>query len=260
MAVSGAHVARFCYSNVLKLSGVSISSSSQATTKPDDNVTHPWRTKVWQAAGKTDEYVQFDLPAAKTVQQVALFNHNFTSSATVTILGATNSSFSPTAVTTSGLTFNNNVLLHTFPNAQSYQYWRIRIQDPTNSENPSLGYAFMGAYKDFDYRAGFEYRVIDPSTVVKSWDNQKTKYEKTKYRAVGFQIGDHLDIKDLQNIVETVGFGTDFVLMLDPKNNSFDNVADGYWRFSMYGSLVSWDHSHRMRGVFNTPVGFEEAT
>lgn len=260
MTTSGAHTARFCYSNALQLSGVGITASSQGTTTPDDNVTHPWRTKKWQATGNSDEYVQFNLPAAKEVQQVALFNHNFTSAATVTILAATNSAFSPTAVTTSGLTFNSNVLLHAFANGQTYQYWRVRIQDSTNAANVSLGFAYMGPFKEFDYRPGMQYNVIDPSPVVRSWDNQKARYQKTKYRAVGFQIGDHLDIEDLQNIIETVGLGKDFVLMLDPQNNSFDNITDGLWRFTMYGSLVSWEQNHRMRGVFNTPVGFEEAT
>lgn len=257
---SGAYTARFCYSNVLQLAEVSISSSSEVISLPNTNITHPWRTKLWGATGKTDEYIQFKLPVAKDVQQIALFNHNFTVAATVTILGATNTSFSPIAVTTTGLTFNKDVLLHSFATPQNYQFWRIRIEDSSNSANVSLGFAFMGAFKEFDYRAGFQYKVIDPVTIVRSYDNQKAVYNKTKFRAVGFNIGDHINIQELQNIIDTVGFNKDFVLMLDPHNNSFDNTTDGLWRFTMYGALTSWDHTHRMRGVFNVPVGFEEAT
>ena len=259
MSVQG-HTARFCITNSMRVAGTTVTASSAVTSLPAANITNPWRTKVWRATGKSDEYVQFTLPSAQPVTQVAIFNHNLTSAATVTILAATNSSFSPTAVTTSGLTYNSGVLLHHFATTQSYQYWRIRVQDSGNSNNVELGFAFLGTHVDFDYRPGFSLKPIHPAIVKRSWDNQKTTYQKSQYRAVGFNIGDAQDISKLDNIIDTIGYGKNFVLILDPGNNAFDEITDGYWRFTFYGSLSSWENEHRIRGVFNTPVGFEEAT
>jgi hypothetical protein len=256
--MAGSHTARFCYSNVLTTGAVSITSSSDTTSLPDDNVTHPWRTKVWRATNNSLEWVQFNLPSAQAVQQVAIFNHNFTAGATVTLLGATNADFSPTALTTP-LTNNATSILHNYSSPETYQYWRLQIEDSTNADNVEVGFAFLGEYVEFDYRPGFRYQVIDPSESVFSDGGQRASYVKDKYRAVGFNLGDHDTLNDLENIIQTVGFNTDFVLMLDPDGVAFDNIPDGLYRFTLYGSLVNWEHDHRMAGVFNTPVGFEEA-
>jgi hypothetical protein len=259
--MSASYLARFCYHNVLTLSGVAITSSSQSTSLPDDNVINALRTKVWEATGKNDEYVQFNLPSVKKVQQVAIINHNFTAGATVTILAATNSDFSPTAVTTAALTVNTEfgLALHSFATEQTYQYWRIRVQDSGNSNSVQIGFASMGPYTELDYRPGFRLRVVDPSRVVHSMDGQKAIFSRTKYKMVEFLIGDAQDVEDLEDIITEVGIGKDFVLILDPNNNKFDNITDGLWRFTLYGTLAGWDMSHRMKGVFNVSAVFEEA-
>lgn len=98
----------------------------------------------WQsAASVTTATLSCDTEIAQgtSIDTLAILDHNFTSSAVVTLEGADNGAFSPTA-TSIPLTWTRGNLWYiapTFP-IQQYRYWRLIIADPTNSD----GYLRVG--------------------------------------------------------------------------------------------------------------------
>lgn len=65
--------ARIAYSNLLTASGVTITSSADATGYPSSNLSHPARWKKWRSSTTNgDQWVKFDLGANKTMQLLAL--------------------------------------------------------------------------------------------------------------------------------------------------------------------------------------------
>ena len=66
---------RIAYANLLTVSGVTISSSSEATGYVDDNLANPARWRKWRSTTTTgDQWVKFDLGANTNFQVLAAIN------------------------------------------------------------------------------------------------------------------------------------------------------------------------------------------
>ena len=254
------NIARFCYVNWVTRPGAGVSGSSQQITLPDDNIQNPQRVRVWEATGNTAEWMQVNLPSALPVDQLVVLDHNWTAGATVTLVGSANAGFSPPAITIDDIPFSSDygVAAYAVPSTLSYQYWRLLVEDSGNADDIQIGYIFLGPKVDFDYRPGFNFKQPDPSVEVFSDDGQRSLYVRSKYREVRFNIGDELDLTKLTGFYRWQG-KRDFILMLDPDNDQFDNVTDGQFSWTMLGSLALMEFNHRTMGVVTAPLKFREA-
>jgi hypothetical protein len=96
----------------------------------------------WKATGNVEEYVVIDLQSAKAISGFALFNHNFTSSATITLEANTSNSWGAPAFTKT-LTWST-YYVWTYFVEQTYRYWRIVIEDAGNANDIEVGELYIG--------------------------------------------------------------------------------------------------------------------
>jgi hypothetical protein len=77
-------------------------------------------------------WIKISLDSAVSADCIAIYDHNFSSSAVITIQGNASDSWgAPTFSET--VTWNNCKILHYFASSQSFQYWRLVISDETNA-------------------------------------------------------------------------------------------------------------------------------
>lgn len=111
------------------LTALSADAVYPATNLQSEPISNPWRTEEGDTAAQT---VQIDFSSAKTVDLIALVNHNFSVNATITLNGGSSAApngsqfqtvISPTA-RTAWRAFTS----------QSWRYWLLTIDDPLNSD------------------------------------------------------------------------------------------------------------------------------
>jgi hypothetical protein len=90
-------------------------------------------TRLGRFIDVSSEYLQFDYASAIDVDYVYLVFNNITSSATVKVQANTTDSWTTPPVD-QALTYLNGNWIYGFSTKQSYQYWRITVQDPTNTD------------------------------------------------------------------------------------------------------------------------------
>lgn len=96
------------------------------------------------------QWIKFSFSSAIDVTHVAILNHNFTSSATVTIQGNTSDSWATPAF--SHVCTIADEIIYSDGLTHTYKYWRITIDDPTNTNTYlELAYVYLGGHADFPY-------------------------------------------------------------------------------------------------------------
>jgi len=130
-----------------QIDGVTTTPSTENLAYPVTNIVDTYGTQVFKFEGNTDENIVFDAGSGNTIDfnSIGIVNHNFTSSATITIQGnATDSWGSPSFSET--VTWVDYLIYQFLSSAASYRYARIRIQDATNTDNLQMGYFTIGTY------------------------------------------------------------------------------------------------------------------
>ena len=162
---------RISHEDFVDDSTTTLTASSTASGSAVANLQSDFVAKTWQATGKTDENVVFDLGSAKNTKVAGIFGHNFTSAATVTLqANATDSWGAPTY--SQALTVEVDALSDVIPKIvffldQTYRYWRIRIQDTGNANNVEMGRVWLGSYfqPTYNFNSGFRVDVVKPDFV-----------------------------------------------------------------------------------------------
>lgn len=162
---------RILYSPASDLSSATITSSSDGTSNTDDNAVDNRIGKFWRTDTDTTEWIKWDLVVSRAVDCVAIFNHNLTSSATVTFEGnATDSWGTPTVdeSLTIATDSDGNVInrIGHFFTSDTLRYWRVTIDDPTNPDGYiQVGRIMFGSYYETtrDMTDDFRVEVLDPS-------------------------------------------------------------------------------------------------
>lgn len=163
---------RILYNPASDLASATISSSSDGTSNTDDNAVDNRLGKVWRTDSDTLEWIKWDLVVSRAVNCVGIFNHNLTSSATVTFEGnATDVWTSPTVDETLTVATNADSVVipricHFFT-SDTLRYWRLLIDDPTNPDGYiQIGRIMFGTYYETtrDMSDDFRVEVLDPST------------------------------------------------------------------------------------------------
>lgn len=143
---------KFIWENMVLADGCTITASSANTNFPVANVRSTTRAKEWrsQTGQVTNQWVQFSFTSPVTITTAAVLweqnNYKLSPSAQIQLQGSALSSFSTVGVTVN-LTLDNRqqMAYGQLTTNNSYQFWRIRIHDPSNSfDFVNIGHVFLG--------------------------------------------------------------------------------------------------------------------
>ena len=195
-----------------------ITSSSEVSTLPDDNVVNDLLGKKWRTTGDSSEWIKFDLGSAKQIKEVGIFGHNLTSGATVTLeANATDDWASPSYQTT--LTYNADRIVKFLD--ETYRWWRITFADASNPDGYiEVGRIVMGSYFEPSYNItnDFNRSLIDPSEADVT-DGQQTYWRvRTKYwkYTVRFRLIPVSEQDNFETMFASIGNTEPVVVSLDP--------------------------------------------
>ncbi len=216
--------ARFLYT--FKFDTGTITSSSEVTGLPDDNAVHAFVARVWRTTGDTSEWIKFDMGSAKKITMVAIFGHNLTSGATVTVEANSSDSWTTPAYTAT-ITWNERVLVKFLD--QTYRWWRITFADAANPDGYiEIGRICAGEYVEPDVNVTEEVskRVVDPSTRRESEGRQVYTVEKNEYRVYGVRFTgiSRTQQSQLETMFRSVKTIRPLVFALDPDNYPADET------------------------------------
>ena len=216
--------ARFLHT--MKFDTATITSSSEVTGLPDDNAVQAFVARVWRTTGDTAEWIKFDLGSAKKITMVAIFGHNLTSGATVTIEAHTSDSWTTPAYSAT-ITWHAQALVKFLD--QTYRWWRITFADAANTDGYiEIGRICAGEYVEPDVNVSEDVTrtVADPSNAEEAEGRQGWYYEKPQYRtmAVKFTGIARAQQDQLETMFEEVGNTRPLVFALDPDNYPADDT------------------------------------
>lgn len=126
------------------------------------------RSRVGRTLAISDQTFVFDLGSARAIDYIVIFNHNFTSSATVKIQA--NSSDSWTAPAVEQTLTVADVINYNFNSAQTYRYWRLTVDDDTNTDTfLEISKVYIGSYLQMPYMSrDMEIPTASTSDVIES--------------------------------------------------------------------------------------------
>lgn len=112
----------------------------------DTALNDPRLTRYGRTLGVDDQWILFTNAAAVDVDYVYISDSNITSGATVKIQGnATDVWTSPTVDQALTYDSTHDYWIYNFSTTQSYKYWRIFVDDPTNTDGYiQIGNIFIG--------------------------------------------------------------------------------------------------------------------
>jgi hypothetical protein len=101
---------------------------------------------------ETTNLINIDLGAAGQAQAIILYDHNLTSAAVITLLGAsvasTNSSFSSPGFSTT-VPWSSAKTLHYLSTGPTYRYWQVKVSNTAIADGYiEIGELFLGAYTE----------------------------------------------------------------------------------------------------------------
>jgi hypothetical protein len=234
----------FLYNDLFK--DATLTANSEVATLPAENAQDPLVDNVYRSTGDTAEWLKFNLGSAKSLNNVALINHNLTTSASNIIVEGNGSdswatpTFSQTfsawetGETDSGLkTIVRNIFLSSTP---SLQWWRIRLEDPTNPDGYiEIGRVMGGEYFEAEqnYNSGYKQEIVDLShkTQVGSYRtiDRRGKYNEIRCNISYISSADKFD--EWLTMFQAVGITDDVVMCLDPSDAEGRNLLSFYGQF-----------------------------
>lgn len=137
---------RLFYTNLIDLSTVVITPTSEVDTLPAENVASELRGKVWRTGTSVAlESIVFDLGSAKAVTAFIALDHTLTSGdSLIRIQGnAADSWGAPTFSQT--LTYAADTIAAVFA-SQTFRYWRFTFTKSSSGESRDVGRVFLGTY------------------------------------------------------------------------------------------------------------------
>lgn len=201
-----------------------ITANSADVNYPVSNIVDSRLTRLFRTDSNTTAEIVFNAGSAVGVSGVAIANHNITSGATIKLQGNTSDSWASPAYELT-LTYSSGIILSTMTE-QTYQYWRIKIDDSGNSDGYiQIGRAWIGK--------SFTTPSISPvvshtrkSYSVKSISASGQSYQDTRYFAslisVRFRKMTHTEKANLITQFEAVDIGTPLFLYFDESKIDLD--------------------------------------
>jgi hypothetical protein len=250
---------RMAYVNLLAASGVTISSSAEATGYADDYAATSHRWKKWRSSTTTgDQWIKFDCGANKSFQVMAAITPKLHSGGTLTVQAHTSDAWGAPTVTqvistpSPGLT---NIWVHWLSAAQNLRWFRFYFTNTAlASDYAELAVAWAGVY----FQPSIEVTVgstqparIDPSTRRVAIGGQRSSVTRSKYYRVGgrFMVGTQAERTNYSNFFNAVGSAQPFILALDTSDSEL----------TYYGTLdEALSLSHVVDAFYELPFSFSE--
>lgn len=217
------------------IDAASVTASSAVTNFPATNVQDEQRTLYHEFNGKSG-YYSVDFGDLKTINGLAIINHNMTTSASITVQAGTSAGgsdlysgvfapweslwgfgeggfglhgfggyLSPSEV---GVYFPAGTLcLIELPTSITARYWKITVDDSTNSGNVRVGRLIMDSFWETERypRTGMQNTPVDPSTVSYSVGGQAWRDNLTKFREA---------IITFEDVPESESYGLFYAMLL----------------------------------------------
>jgi hypothetical protein len=251
--------ARLGWNNLLLVSGVVITSSTEATGYVDDNLAHQARWKRWRSATSTaDQWVKFDLGANKSLQLLAAIDATLHAGGTLKAQAhATDAWGAPTVDDLFTVPSPNRtyVLTDWLGSVQSLRWVRFYFTNTVAvSAYAGLGAVFAGTYLEptAAVAPGVGFVQVDPSIQRRATGGQRSSVRRTKYHQVSGQFRPQSDSarEDFRTAFETIGETESCVFALDSATPSL----------TFYGTLhgTAYEHTNPSATLWDVPFTFEE--
>lgn len=193
------------------------------------------------------EYIDINLETTPSIDFIAILNHNLSSSAHIRIDGADDEDFSTNRVQ-EYFTYNANNIFYFFDSAETKQYWRLRLNDPTNPNSYiQIGTVVLGGYTELDKAFGKDYSDSQEDLSEGDYSNSLAFYGTKKDSLRTFTLP-YIGLNDASKssilaIQEEAGRIKSFVVCFDynsPNDNSY------YVKFAdltkpVYKHVNNWD-------------------
>lgn len=166
-------------------------------------------TRYRSAALSSPNTIIIDLGSAQAIKALILFDHNFTSAATITLEGNSANAWGSPAFS-EAVTWTTDKILHYLSATKTYQYWRISITDAANTDlYIEVGEIFLGAYLEpaanFSYGHGRDTSLLFQQESNKYGVKKSLYFNKQKSIKLPFKMITLADADNLETMVEALG-------------------------------------------------------
>ncbi len=235
-----------------------VTASSANTNFPASNLKTPFRSKRWRSTGVTSESVVFDMVTTEAIDSVVVLwskedGIRLSETAVVRIQANATNVWTTPAVN-EVITINNDYVLgsHYFSTDQSYRYWRVLVQDPSNPLGfVELGVVWLGKSIAIENaQNGFKYELVDKSkTSTTDFGHVYVdEYPLTAAIEFTYQNMDYDSVQILENAYRTNGTRKPVMVLIDPEETVFNKD-----HFAVYGKFKnSFGIQHVTYNILNT--------
>lgn len=249
---------RLMVTNYCTEPATTVTASTEDTNFPASNLKHPFRSKRWRSTDVTSESVVYDFVTTEAINSVVLLwpredGIKLSASAVIKIqANATNSWSSPSVDQTLTISNDYSIASHYFNSDQSYRYWRVKIEDPSNTLGfVELGLAWIGkALAIENAQNGFVWDLIDQSNSTKTefghvYDDEYPILQSIEFK---YQFIDYDTIQILENAYRLNGSTNPVLVVIDQDEDVFDKD-----HFMVYGKFKpKFGLAHVRYNIFNT--------
>lgn len=240
--------------------GLNWTASSEATVDYEaNNVNTDIIEQTYRSVGRTGVVLTCDTQVSQGtfLDTLAILGHNMTTSANVLIQGSNDPAFGTvgTSISLAQAEKNTYYISPDLP-AASYRYWRISIDDPTNSDNYiEIGAILFGSATIFSgecfanpiriQRQAFSQSVTTEAYTTVTNDRAIRRRVSLDFRNINFSGGNY---ENLVNIFETRRTTHKCLWIPDPRYPS---------RYAVFGKLTEIpEEEHQDNGLDNDYVSF----
>lgn len=196
------------------------------------------QSSVGQASAKTGIVISYDLTAARNVQFFGMFDHGFTSGATLVLQADDDPAFGSPGVNLT-LVWNEFQIVYYWSTPQNYRYWRLMADDAGNGNLPWIGELLLGVPVLFihncqwDVGEGFLFNnAVHESDYNVTWRFKKT--ERRSFQNVNFAQRPDAEVAELTSLIHaTDGSLIPVAFFLDeeePNETIYGHLQDEFAR------------------------------
>lgn len=220
---------RIAWDNLLDLTAAVVTASSAAASFPASQVQSKFRALRWRSTAITSQWIKVDFGATKDWNTVILWDHNLTTSATVTITGSADD-ITYSSTLQAGVPMVDGQLVIDCGDRQ-YRYIKITIVDGSNPDGYfEVGKVFVGAYLEADYHDNYGRSVTPVSRSIRTESSNGVTHVivRPQFNRIGvtFERIPRAMRDEFLAFVAAVDTWMQFWLMLDP-DTAID--ADTYY-------------------------------
>jgi len=223
--------------------GASLTVSSEDPDWPASFLLIHWPGLRHRTTGDSDEWWKWDLGSAKLVSYLALWGHNFTAGATITVQANNSDSWGSPALSIPASRYSDYIVAN--PEG-TYRWWRLSVQDAANPAGYlEAGWPYLGGF--FEPRYSFAARrrsLRDRSERIYSVGGQFVAVVRDRYAAPVYDFDGVLDSDRtaLEAIYKEIGEHKPYFLLEDSDDQSTLRyvVNTAPWSFEPKAYGMAW--------------------